>query len=166
VAVEHTPRSSLTSWIGWPPMANPSTGGTGSRRSGGTDLGTCRADDAYQEARVSSRGTRTFWPGRALGIEAGTQVGLASQQTFVSGRGGGDIGSWLAGTRLGCQACPCRQQRHRLAQRRLLAPLTRGLASMNGLVPQSLPTEQRKVAGSIPAPAIVIKAGQLTRLRS
>ena len=35
---------------------------------------------------------------------------------------------------------------------------------MNRLVPQSLPTEQRKVAGSIPAPAILIKAVQLTRL--
>ena len=29
---------------------------------------------------------------------------------------------------------------------------------MNGLVPQSLPTEQRKVAGSIPAPPILINA--------
>jgi hypothetical protein len=29
---------------------------------------------------------------------------------------------------------------------------------MNGLVRQSLPTEQRKVAGSIPAPAILINA--------
>ena len=34
----------------------------------------------------------------------------------------------------------------------------RGLSSMNGLVPQSLPTEQRKVAGSIPAPPILINA--------
>ena len=42
----------------------------------------------------------------------------------------------------------------------------RSLSSMNGLVRQSLPTEQRKVAGSIPAPVILIKAGQLTRLRS
>ena len=115
---------------------------------------------------MSSIGTRTFWPGRALGIEAETHVGLRSQQTFASGRGGGDIGSWLAVTRLGCQACPCRQQRHPLAQRRLLAQLARGLSSMNGLVPQSLPTEQRKVAGSIPAPAILIKAVQLTRLGS
>jgi len=123
---------------------------------------------------VSSIGTRTVWPGRALGIQARTHVGLWSQQTFASGRGGGDIGSWLAGTRLGCQACPCRQQRHPLAQRRLLAPLAgsacwlrlRGLGSMNKLVPQSLPTEQRNVAGSIPAPVILIKAGQLTRLRS
>jgi len=57
---------------------------------------------------------------------------------------------------------------------RLLAPLAgsacglrlRGLSSMNKLVPQSLPTEQRNVAGSIPAPVILIKAGQLTRLRS
>jgi hypothetical protein len=64
---------------------------------------------------------------------------------------GGDIGSRLAGMRLGCQACPCRQQRHPLAQRRLPAQLARGLGSMNGLVPQSLPTEERKVAGSIPA---------------
>jgi hypothetical protein len=31
-------------------------------------------------------------------------------------------------TRLGCQGCPCRQQRHPLAQRRLLAPLARGLS--------------------------------------
>ena len=130
-------------------MANPSTGGTGARRCSGTDLGACRADDAHQEARVSSIGARTFWPGRALGFEAETHVGLRSQQTFASGRGGGDIGSWWAGTRLGCQACRCRQQRHPLAQRRLLAQFARGLGSMNGFVPQSLPTEQRKVAGSI-----------------
>jgi len=39
----------------------------------------------------------------------------------------------LAVTRLGCQACPCRQQRHRLAQRRLLAQLARSLSSMKGL---------------------------------
>jgi hypothetical protein len=57
---------------------------------------------------VSSIATRTFWPGRALGIQARTHVGLRSQQRFGSGRGGGDIGSWLAGTRLGWVAKPAR----------------------------------------------------------
>jgi len=81
------PSGSRCCWtIGWPPMANPSTGGTGSRRCSGTDLGACRADDAHQEARVSSIGTRTFWPGRAVGIDAGTQVRLRSQQLCVRTR--------------------------------------------------------------------------------
>ena len=34
--------------------------GPGRAASGGTDLGACRADDAHQQARVSSIGTRTF----------------------------------------------------------------------------------------------------------
>jgi hypothetical protein len=140
-------------------MANPSTGGTGSRRCSGTDLGACRADDAHQEARVSSIATRTFWPGRALGIQARTHVGLRSQQRFGSGRGGGDIGSWLAGTRLGWVAKPARAASSDIGWLNDACWLRlRGLSSMNGLVPQSLPTEQRKVAGSIPAPPILINA--------
>jgi hypothetical protein len=55
---------------------------------------------------VSSIGARTFWPGRALGFEAETHVGLRSQQTFASGRGGGDIGELVGRDEVGLPSLP------------------------------------------------------------